>query len=94
MKRISLCLALTVALGTSACAGQTPTQQRTLSGAAIGAGGGAVIGAIAGNAGLGAAIGAVAGGAGGYIYDQHKQAEAQSFQRGYVAGQQAMTRAP
>jgi uncharacterized protein YcfJ len=75
----------------SACAGQTPTQQRTLSGAAIGAVGGTAIGAIAGNAGLGLAIGTVAGAAGGYIYDQHKQAEMGAYQRGYQSGQQART---
>lgn len=89
MRRMVLCFAVALALGLSACAGQTPTQQRTLSGAVIGAGGGAVIGAIAGNAGLGAAIGTVAGAAGGYIYDQHKQAEMQSYQRGFQAGQQS-----
>ena len=38
------------------CSDMTPTQQRALSGTAIGAGGGAIIGAIAGNAGLGAGI--------------------------------------
>jgi hypothetical protein len=48
-----------------ACADMTPTQQRALSGTAIGAGGGAVIGAMAGNAGLGAGIGAGAGLLGG-----------------------------
>jgi len=37
------------------------TQQRTLSGGAIGGRGGLAIGAVAGNAGLGAAIGAGAG---------------------------------
>jgi hypothetical protein len=49
------------------------TASRTLSGGAIGAGGGAVIGAMAGNAGLGAAVGAGAGLVGGYLYDQHKK---------------------
>jgi len=97
MKQIITCFVLAAALSVSACAGQTPTQQRTLSGAAIGGIGGTAIGAIAGNAGLGAAIGVVAGAAGGYIYDQHKQseerAEAQSYQRGYQSGVQAQ-RAP
>jgi len=89
MKRIVLCFALAATIGLPGCAGQTPTQQRTLSGAAIGAVGGTAIGAIAGNAGLGLAIGAVTGAAGGYIYDQHKQSEMQSYQRGYQAGQQS-----
>ena len=43
-----------VVLPVAACADMTPTQQRALTGTAIGAGGGAVIGAIGGNAGLGA----------------------------------------
>ena len=89
MKRIVACFVLTTTLGISACAGQTPTQQRALSGAAIGAVGGTAIGAIAGNAGLGLAIGTVAGAAGGYVFDQTKQAEMQSFERGYQAGQQS-----
>jgi osmotically inducible lipoprotein OsmB len=89
MNRVVPCFFLVIALLASACAGQTPTQQRTLSGAAIGAVGGTAIGAIAGNAGLGLAIGTVAGAAGGYIYDQHKQAEMQSYQRGFQSGQQS-----
>jgi uncharacterized membrane protein len=84
---ISTVVAATVAL--SACAGQTPTQQRVLSGAAIGGLGGTAIGAIAGNAGLGAAIGVAAGATGGFIYDQHKQAEMRSYQSGYQSGMQS-----
>jgi uncharacterized protein YcfJ len=93
MKRIVPCCIVAVAVSVSACAGQTPTQQRTLSGAAIGAVGGSAVGAIAGNAGLGLAIGTVAGAAGGYIYDQHKQAEMQAYERGFQTGQQT-TRTP
>jgi uncharacterized protein YcfJ len=59
-----------------------PTQQRALSGTAIGAGGGAIIGAIAGNAGLGAGIAAAARFAGGLIYDQVKRGQASSCQAG------------
>ena len=90
MNRIVQCISVAIAISVSACAGQTPTQQRTLSGGAIGAVGGTAIGAIAGNAGLGLAIGAVAGAAGGYIYDQHKQAEMQAYERGYQSGQQTV----
>jgi len=70
----------------SGCAGMSDTEQRTLSGAGIGAAGGTIIGAIAGNAGLGAAIGTAAGAAGGYIYDRHKKAEQSSYDKGYEAG--------
>lgn len=67
-----------VSLGAAAlllagCAGMTDTQQRTLSGAAIGAGTGAAIGAISGDAGWGAVIGAGVGAAGGYIYDRSQR---------------------
>ena len=52
------------------CAGMTTQQQRMLSGGAIGAGAGAVIGAAAaGNPAAGAAIGGAAGVIGGAIYD-------------------------
>lgn len=71
----------------SSCANMNPTQQRTLSGAGIGAVGGTVVGAIAGDAGLGAVIGAGVGAASGYLYDQHKQVEQRSYDRGYAAGQ-------
>lgn len=49
---------------TLGCAGMTPTQQRALSGGAIGAAGGAAISAIAGGS---AAVGAVIGGAAGVL---------------------------
>ena len=93
MKHIATSALLAAAIALSACAGQTPTQQRVLSGAAIGGLGGTAIGAIAGNAGLGAAIGVATGAAGGFIYDQHRQAEMRSFDRGYQSGMQA-ARAP
>jgi osmotically inducible lipoprotein OsmB len=49
---------------TLGCAGMTPTQQRALSGGAIGAAGGAALSAIAGGS---AAVGAVVGGAAGVL---------------------------
>ena len=56
------------------CAGMSDQQQRTLSGVAIGAAGGAGIAAIAGgNAGVGAAVGAAAGGLTGYIIGEKKK---------------------
>lgn len=57
------------------CSNMSPSEQRVLSGAAIGTVGGAAIGSISGNAGAGALIGAGAGALGGAIYD--------SSQRGY-----------
>ena len=78
----------TFALPVIACADMTPTQQRALTGTAIGAGGGAVIGAIGGNAALGAGIGAGAGLLGGLLVDRSRQAQDTAFQQGYAAGRQ------
>jgi uncharacterized protein YcfJ len=72
------------------CRAPTPTEERVGGGTLLGAAGGAVIGAIAGNPGLGAAIGAGAGLAGGIIYDQVKRRDSDSYQAGY---EQAVSRA-
>jgi len=56
------------------CAGMNSTQQRTLSGGAMGAGAGAAIGAVSGGSPVtGAVIGGAAGAAGGYLYDKSKK---------------------
>lgn len=69
----SVIFALT-ALVLVACSGMNQTQQRTLSGAGIGAGVGAIGSAVTGGSAIGgAAIGAAVGGAGGYIYDKNKK---------------------
>ena len=58
-------------LSLSACSNMNHTQQRTLSGAGIGAGVGAVGSAVTGGCvTCGAAVGAGVGAAGGYIYDK------------------------
>lgn len=65
-----IALVITVA----ACSNMNTTQQRTLSGAAIGTGVGAVGAAATGGCvSCGAAIGAAGGAAGGYIYDKSKK---------------------
>ncbi len=71
MRTLTLASALCLALGLSAC-GDT-TASRSLSGGALGAGGGAAIGALAGNTPMGAAIGGGVGLLGGFLYDQHKK---------------------
>lgn len=87
--RILPAFALAAAMLSAGCANMSDTQQRTLSGAAIGTAGGAVVGAIAGNAGMGAVIGAGVGAAGGYIHDRQKKAEEENYQRGVADGQAA-----
>lgn len=57
---------------TTACA-TTKGEQRVLTGAAIGAGAGALIGAGSGNAATGALIGAGVGAAGGYLYHRGRE---------------------
>jgi len=89
MKSALLTIAAALALVLAGCSDMTPTQQRAMSGTLIGAGGGAAIGAIAGNAGLGAAIGAAAGLGGGLIFDQVKRNEQAAFDQGYNAGRQS-----
>lgn len=74
MKNTLLSLGAAAVLLTG-CAGLTDTQQRMLTGSAIGAGSGAAIGAISGEAGWGAVIGAGVGAAGGYMYDRNQRAK-------------------
>ena len=72
MKKI-IVLVLAAALLVASCSGMSYTEQRTLSGGAIGAASGAAIGAAAGSAATGAAIGGGAGLLGGYIYDRYEK---------------------
>jgi osmotically inducible lipoprotein OsmB len=66
---------LATALIIGGCSGMSYTQQRVLSGGAIGAAGGALIGAAAGSAAIGAVAGGGAGLLGGYIYDQNQKSQ-------------------
>jgi hypothetical protein len=92
MKKYLLLAALAVPM--AGCSNMSTTEQRALSGTAIGAGTGAVIGAIAGNTGLGLVVGAGAGLAGGLIYDSVKKNEASSYNSGYRAGQSGQAARP
>ena len=72
-KTIILVMLAAVVLG--GCSGMSYTEQRTLSGAAIGAGGGSLIGWAAGCPACGAAIGGGAGALGGYVYDRYEKSQ-------------------
>jgi len=74
MKRMAA-LVLVAALLQGGCSGMSPTEQRVLSGGAIGASSGALIGWAAGNPAVGAAVGGGAGMLGGLIYDQYQKAQ-------------------
>ena len=88
MKKLSIVTILVIGLALGGCAGMSDTEQRTLSGAAIGTAAGGVVGAIAGNTGLGMAVGAAAGAGSGYLYDRHEKSKEAAYEEGYKAGQQ------
>jgi uncharacterized membrane protein len=71
----TLVLVMVAALLVGGCSGMSPTEQRVLSGTAIGAGGGALIGWAAGSPAAGAAIGAGAGALGGFLYDRYEKSQ-------------------
>jgi hypothetical protein len=74
MRRAFVPLVAVVLIGTAGCSNMNNTQQRTLSGGAMGAAGGAVITAVTGGCvWCGAAIGGAVGAGAGYVYDQVKK---------------------
>jgi hypothetical protein len=82
MKKITVIIILAIGLALGGCSGMSDTEQRTLSGAAIGAGAGTAIGAISGNTAVGAIVGTAVGAGGGYLYDQHKKSEEKDNKEG------------
>jgi hypothetical protein len=75
-KKLLLALPLVAALSLTGCSNMNTTQQRELSGGAIGAVAGAGITAIAGGNPIWGAIGGAAVGVlGGYVYDKHQQGQ-------------------
>ncbi len=68
MKRMALVAALAATTGLAACG--TSTTDRALSGAGIGAAGGAAVGALSGDPMTGALLGAGVGAAGGALTDR------------------------
>jgi osmotically inducible lipoprotein OsmB len=71
----TVALVVVCALVLSGCAGMGYTEQRVVSGGAIGASSGALIGWAAGSPAVGAAVGGAAGMAGGYIYDRYEKSQ-------------------
>ena len=83
MNRYSFLSSATIlTLALAGCSGMTETQQRTLSGAAIG---GAAAGLVSGDVGW-AVGGAAVGAASGYIYDRTKQNEQRAYEQGVQDG--------
>ena len=69
----AMILVVVLALALGGCSGMSSTQQRMLSGGAMGASSGALIGWAAGSPAAGAAIGGGAGVLGGFLYDQYEK---------------------
>ncbi len=69
-------LVVLFALALAGCADMSYSQQRMLSGGAIGAGSGAALGAITGGSPvIGAAVGGAAGVVGGVLVDQYEKSQ-------------------
>ena len=86
MKKSLFALAVSVCLMTG-CSNMDTTQQRTLSGGAIGATAGAVGAAIFhSNPIWGAVGGAAVGAASGYVYDMYEKDKQVEYNKGYQAG--------
>ncbi|EXI75132.1 MAG TPA: glycine zipper domain-containing protein [Candidatus Accumulibacter phosphatis] len=79
-------------LAIGGCANMSSTEQRTLSGAAVGTGVGVVVGAVTGEWAW-AAGGAAIGAAGGFLYDQQQQREQRAYEQGVQAGKAKATTA-
>ena len=76
-----------VTFAIAGCSNMSNTEQRTISGASIGAAVGAVGTAIFhGNPIWGAVGGAAVGAASGYVYDAYKKEQASEYNSGYKAG--------
>jgi len=89
-RNLVLACGLAGTLAVAGCAGMSDTEQRTLTGGAIGTAAGVAVGAITGEwawAAGGAAIGAAAG----YIYDQQKQKEKRAYDQGVQEGKKQST---
>ncbi|MCZ7565611.1 MAG: glycine zipper domain-containing protein [Burkholderiales bacterium] len=81
----TLILSCVVAGALAGCANMSDTEQRTLSGAAIGTAAGVALGAITGEWAW-AVGGAAVGAASGFIYDQQRQREQRAFEQGVQEG--------
>lgn len=73
MRKVVMGMVMSAMVGLAGCTGMSDTQQRTLSGAAIGTIGGFAVGAMTGKKVTGMAVGAAAGALGGYLYDSYEK---------------------
>lgn len=73
MNKILIPLMMSGALIGGGCSSMSTTEQRALSGTAIGAIGGLAVGAAVGRPTTGLGLGAAAGSLGGVVYDQYEK---------------------
>jgi len=77
MKTAGITISLLLVVSLAGCAGMTDDEQRMVSGGAMGAAGGAVLGAVTGGSALiGAAVGGAAGIAGGALVNHQQKGKA------------------
>ena len=91
MKKIALAFICSASL-VSGCANMSNTEQRTLSGAGIGAAVGGIGAALFhGNPVWGIVGGAAVGAASGYVYDMYEKDKQAQYNKGYQAGKASST---
>lgn len=73
MMKAAVVMVVVCTLLQGGCAGMSYTEQRVVSGGALGASSGALIGWAAGSPAVGAAVGGAAGMAGGFVYDRYEK---------------------
>ena len=84
MRPIKFLAVILLVASTFGCVGMSPRQQGTLSGGAIGAGGGALLGGISGGSpAVGAVLGGAAGALTGYILGDQGDGGRHRYRRGY-----------
>ena len=84
MKSANYLALIILAVSICGCAGMSSRQQTTLSGGAIGAGGGALLGGLAGGSpAVGAVLGGAAGALTGYILGDQGSAHRHQYRRNY-----------
>ncbi len=86
----SLAIIVALPLIVTGCSNLSTSQQRELSGGAIGATVGAIgVALFHGNPIWGAVGGAAVGAASGYVYDNYEKTKSEQYNKGYAAGQKS-----
>lgn len=87
-RKLILFCTLAGTIAAAGCSNMSQTEQRTLSGGAMGTAAGVAVGAITGDWAW-AAGGAAIGAASGYVYDQYEKKKQADYNQAYQQGVQA-----